>query len=395
MTPTVTQLGARLVERTRRVLGRRPRGPTEICHLVDTLEVGGVANVVAALLGELPRQGFRTRCLCLGARGQLTPELPEGAEVAALEQRPASLHRSVVALARELRQRPVHILHTHGWSAFAPGLLAAQLARVPILLHSESGALFHDGTATSQLLRVSSWLTARVITSTNYMATLLADRLDIDRGRITTLPAGIDCDRFRPDDERRRTARAALGIGPGAIVIGSTGRLHREKNYPMLLEAVASLAAEEPARELRCLLVGDGYEEDALRARARALGIGSKLHITGFTRNVAGMLAAMDLFVLPSLAEGVPHTLLEAMASGLPVVATTVGGIRELVRDGDTGLLVPSERPTILARVLGQLVANEPRRRALGERARRYVERHHSVGGMIAEHLALYRDLAS
>lgn len=354
-----------------------------------------MANVVAALLGELPRQGLRTRCLCLGARGQLTPELPEGAEVTALEQRPASLHRSVVALARELRQRPAHILHTHGWSAFAPGLLAAQLARVPVLVHSESGTLFHDGTATSQLLRVSSWLTARVITSTNYMATLLADRLDIDRGRITTLPAGIDCDRFRPDEERRRRARAALGIGADTIVIGSTGRLHREKNYPMLLEAVAALAGDGPGRESRCLLVGDGYEEDALRARARVLGIGSKLHITGFTRDVAGMLAAMDLFVLPSLAEGVPHTLLEAMASGLPVVATTVGGIRELVRDGDTGLLVPSERPTILARVLGQLVANEPRRRALGERARRYVERHHSVGGMIAEHLALYRGLAA
>ncbi len=390
---TVTQLGARLAERTRRALGRWPSGPIQVCHLVDSLEVGGVTNVVAALLAELPRNGFGTRCLCLGARGEVIPELPPGVEVAALDLRRQSLHRGVLALQRELRERPPHILHTHGWPAFAHGLLAAQLARVPVLVHSESGALFHDGAATSQLLRVSSWLTARVVTSTNFMATLLADRLDIDRGRIASLPAGIDCERFRPDPVRREAVRAALGFAKAEIVVGSTGRLHREKNYPMLLDAVARVAAEAPL-PLRCLLVGDGYEEDTLRARARALGIGGELLITGFTRDVPGMLSAMDLFVLPSVTEGVPHTLLEAMASGLPVIATTVGGIRELVRDGDTGLLVPSERPAILARVLRQLAASEPRRRALGERARRYVERHHSLSRMVDEHLALYRSLA-
>jgi len=371
------------------LVGRRPARPPRIGHLLNTLEVSGLANeVTAACNGLLPGE-FPSVCLCLDQPGDRTGPTRPQAELHSLELARRPAYRVAQALAQVLRRERIDLLHTHGWPVYPVGLAAAALARVPCLLHSDHWG--SPGGDEVGALSLGRWLTTRFLTGTRYTAAALARR-GVPAGKIELVRVGVDCARFRPGLGREAT-RSELGIGAGQVVLGSVGRLRQAKNYGMLIEAAAQLHAE--GVDLRCVLVGDGLEEDTLRLQASQLGIGGRVQITGFTTEIPTMLAAMDVFVLPSNLEGVPHTLLEAMACGLPVVATSVGGTPELIRDGENGLLVPAARPRILALILKQLIESPARREALGARARRFVEEQHRVEQMLEDLAGVYRSALS
>jgi len=197
-------------------------------------------------------------------------------------------------------------------------------------------------------------------------------------GRIRCIPNGVV---VLPDDtDARHRIRAELGLTDHPVLI-TTSRLHRTKGHAVLLDALAALTKE--MLQVQVVIVGDGTERPDLEARACRLGIADAVVFTGFRTDVADVLRAADVFVLPSLLEGLPNTALEAMASGLPVVASHVDGVPELVADGETGLLVPPGDADRLADAIGHFLGAPELARAMGQAGRERVRAHFSLEGML------------
>jgi glycosyltransferase involved in cell wall biosynthesis len=285
------------------------------------------------------------------------------------------------------RARP-RVVHTHSWGTLCEGYVASRLAGVPVLIHGEHGTL-----ETRRLNRlVQRWVWRRVnqvLAVSSLLARRMAATIGFPVDRIRIIRNGVDLERFGGID--RSEARRLLGLDPAALLVGTVGRLVPVKDHATLLHAVAHLAS----RGLCCdvVIAGEGPLRNATAALAGQLGLGSRVQLLGHRPDVERVLAALDLFVLPSRSEGLSNTILEAMASRLPVVATRVGGAEELVDDGATGLLVPPAEPAALADALGRLLAAPARRQAMGAAARRRTEREFGLDGMIRAYQDLYMAL--
>ena len=188
------------------------------------------------------------------------------------------------------------------------------------------------------------------------------------RSRTRVVRYGIETGEVRSEHEHRADERHRLGIADAEVLIGTVANLRATKGYPDLLEAAAQVIREEPAA--RFVAVGRGPLEADLRARHASLGLGDRFTFLGFRPDAVRVMSAFDVFCLPSHYEGLPIALMEALALGLPVVSTRVGGIAELVTDGEDAVLVPPSAPALLARALIDLVRDPPRRAAMAEHAR-------------------------
>jgi glycosyltransferase involved in cell wall biosynthesis len=214
------------------------------------------------------------------------------------------------------------------------------------------------------------------------------------REKVRPLPRGVDTVKFRPVVERRLRLRESLGLADGTVVVGCAAHLVPVKGHPTLIDAVARVPG------VRLLLAGNLHDPEyhaALVARCAGLGVGDRVHFLGDVKDVPAFLAELDVFVLPTWAkwrmEGSPVALLEAMASGLPCVATDIPGSRDLVDSGRSGLLIPPEDPDALAEALLELAGSPERRRVLGEAARDRAVGHFSIEKEVAAHESLYAEL--
>jgi glycosyltransferase involved in cell wall biosynthesis len=214
-------------------------------------------------------------------------------------------------------------------------------------------------------------------------------RREVAQRRLLVIPNGISLDRFRPDPAARARVRKELGVEPDGWVVGTVGRLAVEKNQALLLRAVAPLLG----RQARVALVGDGPLRRELAQLAAGLGIADSVHLLGARGDVPDVLNAFDAFVLCSDTEGLPLAVPEAMATGLPVVATAVGGIPTVVEEGRTGFLVPTGDADALRDRLARLRADPPMARACGERGRRTAVARFSSERMQRDYAELYRRL--
>jgi glycosyltransferase involved in cell wall biosynthesis len=209
------------------------------------------------------------------------------------------------------------------------------------------------------------------------------------RRALLAVPNGIRIDAFAPaGDERRAALRCVLGLAPDTRIVGTVGRLNPVKDQRSLLQAFARVHAD--ARDTALVLVGDGALRAALEAEAAALGIAEAVRFLGDRGDVRQLLQGFDLFALSSLSEGYSMALLEACASGLPIVATDVGGNREIVADGGNGLLVPAARPEALADALAALLRDPVRAAAMGRAGRDWALREASIDTMAARYDTLY-----
>lgn len=298
-------------------------------------------------------------------------------------------------LALLLRKHPVDLFHTQN-TGCEESPLAAKLAGTPRVLGT-----FHVGPTcdvrrerngpTHRLLEVvSNWsLDAAVAVSESARRDWIA-RTRLPARRVVTIHNGVDPERFR----RQRTkdaARRALGLPVGALVIGSVGRLDEVKGFADLLEAASLLRSR--CFEVFTVLAGDGPLRQALEQQAVHLGIAGTTRFLGFRRDVQCVFDALDVFVLPSLSETFGYALAEAMASELPVVATTVGGVPEVIVPDETGLLVPPRDPAALAAALWPLLESAELRRRMGHAGRERVVRHFNEQNMIRRTVQLYRDM--
>jgi len=216
--------------------------------------------------------------------------------------------------------------------------------------------------------------------------------LGTSASRLEVLPNGVDVQRFRPDPSARNEVRSRLGIAPETVVVGSLGRLDPIKDHPTLFRAAESCIIE--GCDIRVLIVGEGNQRAALESELETRPrLRERTLFTGEVSDVHNWLNAFDIYVLPSLSEGMSNTLLEAMAVGLPVVATRVGGNCEVVEHACSGLLFGAQDVPTLVDHLKSLINNHERRQTLGAAARKRVEKYFSVQLMLNRYSSMYQDV--
>jgi sugar transferase (PEP-CTERM/EpsH1 system associated) len=366
-----------------------------ILYVLHSLGRGGTENGVVNLLNRMDPQRFRfTIALMEKNRAMLERVERPGVSVVTVRRRwgndplyPASLY----ALFR--REKP-DLVHTRNFSCIE-GLAAARLAGIKAVLHSEHG---RDVTEADGLKRRRAFARSilfrcadRVVTVSEELRSTILANVKVVPEKVQCLPNGVDLSRFAPRGARERIRRE-FGLGADELVIGSVGRHDPVKDYRSLLLA---FAAFPDISRLRLLLCGDGPQNLELRELARDLGVAERVLFTGFRDDIPDVLTSFDLFVLPSVTEGMSNAILEAMASGLPCVATRVGGNGELVSHGVNGLLVPPASPEKLHDAVRYLVEDRDARLRMGRAGRTRAETRFSLQGMVARYEDLYEGLIS
>ncbi len=368
-------------------------------HIITRLDVGGSTENTVISVTRMPRAEF-TGSLISGLTSDPPPGLSETLSRAGVPWiqvphlrrlvRPVADCRALFELRRVLRRMPPDIVHTHSSKAGFLGRLAARAAGVPHILHTPHGHIFEGyfSPVTTRIFlaleRVAARFTDRIITLSDEEA---RDHLRHGIGRpeqFVTIPSGVDLDGVR--------AATPLRLISGGPVIGVVARLTSIKGLNYLIDAAPPVLRRCP--EARFLLVGDGEMRPALEAQARALGLGDRLTFAGFRADVPSVMAGMDLVALPSLNEGMGRVLVMAMALGKPIVATRVGGVAELLGDGEAGLLVPARDPLALAEAIGTLLEDPARAAALGEAGRRRAPRY-SAQAMLDALAKMYREVTA
>jgi len=305
--------------------------------------------------------------------------------------------RAFVRLRRLLRLIAPQIVHTHTSKAGIIGRMAAFSVRVPVIVHTPHGHVFwgYFGAAVSRffiaLEKIAARITDRLIMLTDQEK---ADHLHYrisPRDKFAVIPSGVCLEAFSGlEGNEHHPEDKPPAFPPGAFVIGTVGRLTAIKGQRYLLAAAAKLVREIP--ELLCVVVGEGEMRRELEEQAAALGMDERMIFPGWQRDVGDYMSAFDVFVMPSLNEGMGRVVVEAMAAGRAVIASDVGGLRNLVAPGENGLLVPPGDAEALAKAIRALYRDPERRRSMGEEGRKKAPAF-SAGAMIMKIDELYKEL--
>ncbi len=369
------------------------RDDIRIVHVVHSLGVGGLENGVVNLVGA-PQPGLSHAIVCLTTDGPLRSRLAPGVDVYTLGKKPGHDVRAFTRLVRRLREIRPDIVHSRNWATF-DAVPAARLARVPVVIHGEHGRDISDpegrNARRNRIRRALAPMVTRFVTVSHDLRRWLLTVVRIPAAKVVTICNGVDTDRFVEGDQA--AARAALDLPLDRTIVGTVGRLDPVKDQAGLVQAFARVRRDHPGAVL--VIAGDGPCRADLEALVGALGLDADVRLLGERKDVPQVLQAMDVFVLPSIAEGISNTILEAMATGLPVVATRVGGNPELVDDGTTGTLVEAGSPEALASAIAGYLADPGRRLAHGRASRRLAVARFGLSTMRQTYAGLYAALGS
>jgi sugar transferase (PEP-CTERM/EpsH1 system associated) len=370
-----------------------------IAHVVYRFDIGGLENGVVNLINRLPADRYRHAVVAL-------------TEITEFRRR---IERDDVQFV-QLHKPPGHgVWQTRRWHAafraLAPAIthsrnigaleaqLAAQLAGVPVRIHGEHGwdAVDPDGSNWKHRLTRRAYrpVVQRWIALSSHIEKYLRSAVGVPARGLTRICNGVDTERFRPAVHGRTRISGSPFEDAGLCLVGTVGRLQAVKDQANLVRAMAyaiSASAEARAR-LRLAIVGDGPQRAEVEALIASTGMQPYVWLAGARQDIPAILRGLDIFALPSLAEGISNTILEAMACGVPVVATRVGGNPELIRDGRTGHLVAAADPRALGEALLALLHDSAARRSLGQAARAECEHHFSLDRMVAKYAAVYDQL--
>ncbi len=367
-----------------------------IVQVVNSLGTGGVENGVVNLVNRLPAERYRFAIVTLRPVWSLRARIRRpGVPCLSVGKREGNDPLLPLRLSLLFRRLGPALVHTRNWSTIE-GVFAARLAGVPGVVHGEHG-VNADEVPVMKRRRVAGRrilyrLADRIVAVSDSLLQGILRRVGPARGKVTVIENGVDTERFRVR-RSRRPFRIRLGLPARGRWIGSVGRLDPVKGYPVLVRAFARLRPLRP--DLRLVIVGEGPAREPLLDLARDLGGGDRVILPGPREAPEEVYPAFDVFALPSRSEGLSNTLLEAGASGLPLVATRVGGNLRVVEEGVTGRLVPAGDAEALAAALGEILDHPPLRRRMGRAARLRTEEHFGLPRMIRAYDSLYRDVLS
>ena len=359
-----------------------------IAHVIHRLDVGGTENGLVNLINHMPSDRYRHAIICLTDATRFKDRIKrKNVEVFSLHKRLGHDWGLYVRLWRLFRHLTPDVVHTRNLASLE-AVLPAAWAGVPFRIHGEHGRDVQDIDGTKQkyqwLRRALAPLVHRFIALSEDLESYLVKTVGIPPAKIVRISNGVDVDKFRPATRRSKE-----------LVIGSVTRMQEVKDPLTLARAFVKLVCGGRVGTVRLAMIGDGPLLPEVVEILRSAGLEEHAWLPGRRDDVAELLQDFDVFSLSSRAEGISNTILEAMATGLPVVATRVGGNAELVEEGVTGTLVPSGSPDALADVLAFYVDNPEVRREQGRAARARVEREFTIAAMVSSYMKVYDDLFS
>ena len=371
--------------------------PPLVLHLVYRFDTGGLENGVVNLINHMPAIAYRHMVVALTDVTDFRQRLHDpSVPCIALHKHPGQGAQLYPKLWRLLREHRPAIVHTRNLAALEMQPVA-WAARIPGRIHGEHGRDVSDLDGSNpkyqRMRRLYAPFVQRFVALSQDLQGYLVDRVGTAPARVEQIYNGVDAQRFCPTAGGVPEPIAGCPFSPtDHWLVGTVGRMQTVKHQTLLVRSfVLALQQQSSLRErLRLVLVGDG----PLRAHAQALlmesGVADLAWLPGVRDDVPAVMRGLHAFVLPSLAEGVSNTILEAMACGLPVVATRVGGNAELVRHGETGLLVPSDDVAAMTQALCQLARQPQKAERMGAAGRRAVEQRFSLQAMVGAYQALY-----
>ena len=363
-----------------------------VVHLTYALDFGGLETLLVDCVNRMPAEKYRHAIVCLTRYTAFSEKITQpGVELVALHKAPGYGLGTHLAFWKLLRRLRPAIVHTYNLSALEFNLTAA-LAGVPIRIHAEHGRDAADPAGLNKkhnaLRRCLAPLIDRFIPVSDDLQCWLGRVVGIPAAKTQLIANGVDTTRFT----QLHAGASDSPWGAGDFVIGTVARIQDIKNHRGLVEAFEELRALLPQQRARLKLsiIGDGPLMPALRAQVAAAGLQQMVWLAGARSDIPQLLHSFSVFCLPSLAEGTPVSLLEAMACGLPVIASRVGGIPEVVNDGEHGALVAPNDKQALAAALARYATEPALLRQHGDAARARVEQRFSMTAMLSAYLGLY-----
>jgi sugar transferase (PEP-CTERM/EpsH1 system associated) len=365
----------------------------KILHVVHSFNVGGLENGVINLINKSNDEHFIHEICCMTKSGDAGSRLQKSVKIHEMHKRRGNDWRTIQKLANLITEVKPDIVHTRNWGTI-DAIVAAKIKGVSAIIHGEHGWNIDDPLGHNFKRRMvrrilSGAAVDRFVAVSEDIRRWMIDSIGIKDSKITKILNGVDTKRFCP--RNKNGARRALGFSEKDILIGTVGRLDPIKDQQLLLQAFSDLQGD--GKELRLILIGDGPERRSLESVKEKLSCKDRIVLLGERNDVEKILPALDVFVLPSKNEGMSNTILEAMAAGLPIVATSVGGNLELVTQGKTGLFSRPGDIRGLTEALKFYMEHEEERRLHGANGRCKAEQHFSLNRMVEEYESLYRSL--
>ena len=377
--------------------------PLTICHIILRLDFGGLENGLVMLINNMPAERYRHVIVCLERASDFRARIRrDDVAVHEIGKKPGKdlgAYGQVWRLLRDLRPDIVHTRNLPSVDMLAP----ARLAGVRALVHSEHGVdaaeLAGMPLKYKMLRRLSRLVAGRYVAVSEDLARWLGTEIGVPRARVSVVYNGVDNTRFRPRREADAPRETLFPPGfapPGGFVVGTIGRLEEVKDQTTLVRAFLHALERRPSLRdvLRLAVIGDGRLRAEMEGLLEGAGAAPLAWMPGFRDDADALYRGFDLFVLPSRREGTSNTILEAMASGLPVVATDVGGNPDLVAAGETGRLVPTEDPRALAEAMLDYLDDRALAARHGAAGRDKVLRSFSVEAMVRGYGAVYDAVA-
>ncbi len=366
----------------------------KILHVIDSLGIGGMERVVIDVANGLDPARFEQVVCCISRRGEAADQLRDEVRCVDLGKGEKADRLMPLKLARIIRRERPDIVHSQSWSGVDTAL-AKIFAPKFKLVQSEHGRNYSDLRRQSFMRRMARrgvyHLADSVFAISDEVRQFYCKQTGFSVERMQVIPNGIDVRRI--DEADAGGIREELGIAPDDFVFGTVARLDLTKDTMTLARAFAAIALPRRNPKFKLLIVGDGEQRNRLEEFVAMLNLNRVVIFTGLRRDVPRLLRAMDVFVMSSVSEGLPLTVLEAMAARLPIVATNVGALPDLVEESQTGFLVPIRHAVAMSDKLEKFIANPQLAKTFGQEARRKVEREFTLERMLRNYAELYENL--
>jgi glycosyltransferase involved in cell wall biosynthesis len=364
----------------------------KVLHIIETPGTGGAEKVLVDIAVGLPRE--------FTSIGVMMCESWTGKELArhGIPVAVMPLQRSFDAgwplrFARFVRENKVDVVQSHEFTANVYATAGARLAGVPIVCTTHGKNYWPHALYRRAAYRWAARNSRAFVAVSNDLGRFVSGTLGIPEDRVRIIRNGIDISVYRRDADARARVRAELGVSESEPLLLACGELTEVKGHEILLRAAQQVAATRP--DVVVAIAGDGPLREHLEALPAALGITSNVRFLGFRRDVPHLLSAADVFVMPSLSEGLPLAILESMAVGVPIVATGVGGIPELIRPSETGWLVQPRSPDELGRALLEAISNPQLRQKMAKTAQQFCTSQYALQATVNSYAQWYRNAAA
>ncbi|VAW73264.1 hypothetical protein MNBD_GAMMA15-651 [hydrothermal vent metagenome] len=358
-------------------------------QLIHGLYLGGAENVVANIARQADRNRFDMQICCLKEKGVLGEQLESEGVRVLLPEKASGLLGKLRALKQLIVSEQPDLIHSHGTAALlniGPACMTG--VRVPLIHTYHFGNYPHISKPYLWSERIFSRLARRCVAVSESQKAAVIEHLYVQENKVDVVLNGVPENPYRGDSGSRAKARSEFGYSDDEIVIGCIAVLSRQKGVNYLLESARELLERDI--RLRFLIVGGGHLEQELRDQCSAYGLDKKIQFTGWRSDALRLLGALDIFILPSLWEGLPMVLLEAMATELPIVVTDVADNRYIIDDGVSGLIIPPENSSAISEAILRLAGDMSAARAMGQAAYTTYQARYSDSVMVEQYQSLY-----